>query len=365
MAIELVDELVFGAREAAWPLVRADLGLSYAEIGLLLAVPSAVSALVEPLIGLLADVWSRRALVVGGGLAFAAALALAAASRSFLPLLAAFAVLYPASGAFVSVAQASLMDAEPHARERNMVRWTLAGSVGALAGPAAVAAVALLGVGWRPLFAALAVASALLALAAVRLPLARTCVPFGEGIRGAVSALRRRAVLRWLVLLEASDLLLDVFLAYQALYLVDEAGLPRAAAALAISVSLGAGLTGSMLVLRLLTRVDGLRYLRWSAVLAAGLFAGFLVAPPWAKLAALVALALTTAGWYPVLKARLYGQLPGRSGAVLTLGSLFGLLGGAAPLAVGFLAERAGLGTALWLLLLAPAALLALVPKRA
>lgn len=28
LAIEFLDEFVFGAREAAWPLIRTDLGLS-------------------------------------------------------------------------------------------------------------------------------------------------------------------------------------------------------------------------------------------------------------------------------------------------------------------------------------------------
>jgi hypothetical protein len=42
LAIELLDELVFGAREAAWPAIRADLDLSYAQIGLLLSVPMCV-----------------------------------------------------------------------------------------------------------------------------------------------------------------------------------------------------------------------------------------------------------------------------------------------------------------------------------
>lgn len=33
LVIEFLDELVFGVGEAAWPLIRADLGLSYAQIG--------------------------------------------------------------------------------------------------------------------------------------------------------------------------------------------------------------------------------------------------------------------------------------------------------------------------------------------
>ena len=44
LAIELLDELVFGAREAAWPLIRTDLDLTYLQIGVLLSVPAAVAA---------------------------------------------------------------------------------------------------------------------------------------------------------------------------------------------------------------------------------------------------------------------------------------------------------------------------------
>ena len=41
LAIELLDEFVFGAREAAWPAIRDELDLSYVQIGLLLSVPTA------------------------------------------------------------------------------------------------------------------------------------------------------------------------------------------------------------------------------------------------------------------------------------------------------------------------------------
>ena len=69
------------------------------------------------------------------------------------------------------------------------------------------------------------------------------------------------------------------------------------------------------------------------------------------------------AGWYPVLQARLYDALGGASGLVLTVGTLFPLYA-VLPLAVAVIAERWGLTAALWPLLLAPAALLVLVPRR-
>ncbi|MDY6875650.1 MAG: hypothetical protein SWK90_05555 [Chloroflexota bacterium] len=76
LAIEFLDEFIFGAREAAWPLIRTDLGLSYAQIGLLLGLPGLVSSLIEPFLGILGDVWKRNVLILGGGVTFALALLL-------------------------------------------------------------------------------------------------------------------------------------------------------------------------------------------------------------------------------------------------------------------------------------------------
>jgi hypothetical protein len=42
LAIELLDEFVRAAREAAWPLIRTDLGLDSAQIGLPVSVPGGV-----------------------------------------------------------------------------------------------------------------------------------------------------------------------------------------------------------------------------------------------------------------------------------------------------------------------------------
>ena len=106
--IEFLDEFVFGAQEAAWPLIRTDLGLSYAQVGLLLGVPNVIGNLIEPVIGILGDVWRRRVLILGGGVVFALALLLTALSQSFSVLLVSFVFFYPASGAFVSLSQERL-----------------------------------------------------------------------------------------------------------------------------------------------------------------------------------------------------------------------------------------------------------------
>ena len=170
LAIEFLDEFVFGAREAAWPLIRNDLGLNYAQVGMLLSLPNVASNLIEPFLGILGDVWKRRVLILGGGVIFALAVLLSALSSSFLALLASFILFYPASGAFVSLSQAALMDTDPDRHEHNMARWTFAGSLGVVTGSLALGVATTVGLGWRGLFRLLAALSLIILTAAWRFP---------------------------------------------------------------------------------------------------------------------------------------------------------------------------------------------------
>ncbi len=74
LLIEFLDEFIFGAREAAWPIIKTDLNLTYIQIGLMLGIPGIFSSIVEPFLGILGDVWKRRSLILGGGLLYALAL---------------------------------------------------------------------------------------------------------------------------------------------------------------------------------------------------------------------------------------------------------------------------------------------------
>lgn len=373
LLIEFLDEFVFGAREAAWPLIRADLGLSYAQIGLLLGVPAVFSNLVEPLLAILGDVWRRRVLVLGGGGVFGGSLLLAALSQDVGALLMAFLCLYPASGAFVSLSQATLMDLDPPRREQNMARWTFAGSVGAVGGPLALAAAVGLGGSWRGLFVGFALLTFVVLAATWRVPHRGGAdgAPFNRrlivaGARRAFAALRRRAVWRWLILLECSDLLLDVLSGFLALYLVDVTATTPGQAATAVAVRTGVGLVGDLLLIPLLERVRGLSYLRVSAALELILFPALLLAPTFAgKIVLLGLISLFSAGWYAILQARLYAALPGQSGAALAAKNASGLVGGLIPLGLGLLAGQVGLQPVMWLLLAGPVALLVGLPRGA
>jgi FSR family fosmidomycin resistance protein-like MFS transporter len=366
LAVEFLDELAFGVREAAWPLIRDDLRLTYTQVGVILSVPVVFGNLVEPAVGILGDVWRRRVLILTGGVVYALAIVLFGLSPTFAVLLFASCASNPASGAFVGLSQATLMDAAPARRERNMARWTLAGSIGNSAGPAAVGLCVWAGLSWRWNF----VCVGALMLAAVALARRQafengathaegmTRAAFVEGVRGALRALRRRAVLRWLLLLKLGDFTYDVLRGFIALYFVDVVGAGEAGAALAVVVWTWVGLAGDFLLLPFLERVRGLSYLRVSTAVVSVLFPALLLAEGFAtKLALLGLLGFANAGWYAILKAKLYEELPGRSGTAMTLGNIFGLVGGLVPLALGAFAQRFGLGAMMWLLALGPLAL--------
>ena len=376
LVIEFLDELVFGAREAAWPLIRDDLQLTYLQVGFVLGIPGIFSSVLEPVIGILGDVWQRRTLILGGGIIYAVALLLVALSQNFYWLLLAICLLYPASGAFVSLSQAVLMDAEPDRHEQNMARWTFAESLGIVIGPLLLGGFILLGWSWRGLFGIFSLLTIGVLMWSWRnsalgeqIEVASnaqnlTFKSFWVGFVGALRALKRGEVLRWLILLQFADLMLDILHGFLALYFVDVAGAQPEQAALAVVVWTGAGLIGDFLLIPLLEFVAGLRYLRLSAILVLVIFPAFLLTDTWiGKLFLVGVLGLLNAGWYAIPKGQLYTAMPGQSGAVMTLNNIFGVIGALIPLGMGWLAALYGLNNAIWLVLLGPLVLIIGIPR--
>ncbi len=372
LLIEFLDELIYGISEAAWPLIRDDLHLNYVQIGLALSLPGFLANFIEPFLFTLADAWKRRAVILAGGIFFTLSLALTGISYSFLFLLSSYILFHPSSGAFVSISQASLMDLQPARREHNMARWTLAGSLGVFIGPILLSGAAFIGFGWRGMFLVLALLSIFILMYAWRhVPdnsITNDELPGFTDIlkqfKSTFVALKNWAVVRWLILLEFSDLMLDVLYGFLPLYFVDVAGFTPAQAALSVAVWTGVGLLGDFLLIPLVERVKGLDYLRISVVIELVLFPLFLLSSQaWLKLVIIGFMGFFNSGWYAILKANLFDSMHGQSGAVLTLDNVSGLFGKLIPFGIGLAAHNFGIGAAMWLLLAGPIALFIGLPR--
>lgn len=374
LLIEFFDELHYGVQSAALPSLRNDLGLTYTQAGILLGLPGLLGSIFEPVIMLLGDTWLRKRLMILGGSSLVGVVILLGTAQTFTVALFAMIISFLASGAFVTLSQATLMDLNPSREPQMMARWTLAGAIGNLAGPLLVAAVFTQGLSWRVSYWILAVPgfTLTLLLLASRLPHRRKH-PADEAQPGKVEisslliglwqAVRNVHLMRWLILLNFADLLLDVFLSYSALYFSDVVGLAPTQVAIVISGLMAAGLLANIVLIPILEKVDGRRLVRLTAFIVGMGYVAWLLTPwVWSKIVLALALRFLTLGWYEVLQGEAYAALPGRSGTVMAINSITGLLGSLLVWAVGWVAEHLGLQGAMWLLLSGPLSLILLIP---
>ncbi len=373
LLIEFLDELTYGISEAAWPFIRDDLNLNYVQIGLALSLPGILGNIIEPFIFTFADAWKRRVVLLTGGIFFIISLALTGISTSFLFLLSSYILFNPSSGALVGLSQASLMDLQPERREQNMARWTFAGSLGVVIGPILLSGAAYIGFGWRGMFLGLAcIAVLILFFVWKRIPADKTATEDIPGFRAILAqfkatfvAFKNWGIVRWLILLEFSDLMLDVLYGFLPLYFVDVAGFSPAQAALSVVVWTGVGLLGDFLLIPLVERMKGLDYLRISVIIELILFPLFLLSPQaWLKLTIIGMMGFFNAGWYAILKANLFESMHGQSGAALVLDNVSGLFGKLIPFGIGLAAQTFGIGSAMWILIAGPIALFIGLPRK-
>lgn len=379
LLIEFLDEFNYAIEGAALPSIRRDLGLTYAEVGLLLGLPHLLGSIIEPVIMLLGDTPLRKRLIAGGGLTVMLALLLIATARSFPALLVAVVVSYPASGAFVTLSQATLMDMNPGREPHMMARWALFGSLGNLIGPMILAAGFSLVLGWRWAFFVLAGLALLLTIqiwtrafpgqpsdSEITINNFKTGLP--ATARNLLSNLRvaltNRNLLRWTGLLLISDLLLDVYTSYLPLYFTDVAGATPAQASLLLSLGMVASLASDIVLIPLLERVPGRKVVRLSAAAGVILYPLWLLIPwLWGKIILLPVVKFVTLGWYSVLQGEAFASAPGRSGTVMAINSIASILGAVFPWVIGWSAGRVGLASAMWILLLGPLCLALFVPR--
>jgi FSR family fosmidomycin resistance protein-like MFS transporter len=375
LLIEYFDEFNYSIGNAALPAIRDNLGFTYVQVGLLLGLPGIVNTFIEPVLMLLGDTHYRKHIMLGGGMAIALSLLAIATAHNFTWVLLGMVIAFPASGAYVSLSQATLMDLNPGRQPQMMARWTVAGSLANLLGPLLLAGGFALGFGWRWAYFGMAGMCLLLVMITWRrqIPLhprlqqpGQPAHPMHDLLQGLWQGIRNPKLLRWMALLPISDLLLDVLTGYLPLYFTDVAGFTVAQASLMMSVLMLASLISNIVLIPILEKFPGRNVVRLSAGVTGALYAAWLLAPwLWAKIALIIVIKLVTLGWYEVLQGEAFATIPGRSGTVMAINSLFGLLAGGISFLVGWVAARAGLPAAMWILLAGPACLVLFVPRHA
>ncbi|MBB3086779.1 MFS transporter [Geodermatophilus sabuli] len=305
-----------------YALLFLDTGLTGAQVSALFAVWSVTGLLTEVPAGILADRWSRRGVVVLGGVLQAAGFAVWTAA----PATAAFAVgfvLWGVSSALVSgAAEALVYDgltavgaAGSYARVNG---WMTAAEL-LVQVPTAIAASALFAVGGYPLVGWVSVGVSLAAAAlALRLPEVRHAADDGEDevpLRQGLAETLRRPGLRLTVLavalLGGLDAMEEYFPVLAGGWGVPTAAVPFAVLAASLAGALGGALAG---------RAERLPDRALPALLVlAGLL--LLVSAGWARPAALVALSAAYGLYIAVLvvgEARLQHRITGPHRATVT-----------------------------------------------
>lgn len=344
----LADEsaifLPFGSLES----FRADLGLTYSQAGAVLAA-IAPGALAGGVFAAAADRYSRRVISAGGAFGFALALALFAFGGSFAVLAAGAFLMGMASTAMVDAAEVALVDLAGEDLRRYLARANLLATVGDLLGPALLAGALVLGLSWRAAFGVGAVAMTFYALALAGAPLpppARVAAGDDEGGRrpGLVAVLRDPAV--WVM--GAIGLLMVPFdeplVGFTVALLEQERGASPAVATVVAFI----GITGGVLAFTVLARrfeaVDDRRLLIGSVAAMAGGAVTIAVVPVLAVVA--VAGLVTAIGLSLAWLAVQHRSLLLRPGQVGTTKAVLGAIeatGAWLPVAVGVVADRAGL----------------------
>jgi predicted MFS family arabinose efflux permease len=338
--------------------IRADLGLSYAQAGVLLALLPAGGVLGTVLM-VAADFVSRRVLGAGGAFVFALSLLVFATGRSFIVLAVAAFMWGAASDAFVHATQLALAELAGDELDATLARTNLLGSLGELLGPVTLALAAAADLGWRPVFAAGGVLMLAYAgwLAAQRLPPPR---PDGSTPWSMARAVAKDARVLRLAAIWALSAALDApFLGFLIANLEETRRVSTAtAAALVVAVVTGGMATYAVLaVVRRPVSTRSRFVLGSSGLLVTTVV---MVGAPWTPVVALAGVGFGAAGalLWVALQATTYRLRPGQVGTTQAVISGLSTVSVTIPPLVGVAADRLGLGAAMWLFTLAPVGIL-------
>ncbi len=347
------DELMSGLPDVLMPTIQAQLGLSLTQVGLLRTLLDYVAAAVEPINGLLIDVWPRHWLMSFGALMLGLSIITIGIAPTFAILILGYVLFGFGSGPIAHTGDVVVVEAYPSAPDRAFARSTMIDTIGALLAPLLVTVFFWQGWPWHWLM----IGIGLLGLAYSGFifwnglpPPHNKHADSQEPMLKAVSqnvreVLNDRVAMRWLLLLFLLSLM-ELPALLKTLWLAQEVGMSQALIGLYIMAEMAVGILGlvaldiwrqrtsTQQVMRIVTPLVAVLYPLW--ILAPGILARFVLMVPMVFFFSML---------WPILRGNLLASVPGRAGSVTAVRSLLGLL----PLAVGFglLADQVGMTAAM------------------
>lgn len=366
--VALLEELSSGVPSSGAPDIEHGLALSHtATAAVLFTIPGVAAFCLDPVVFVLADRWGRAWLVRGGLAAMAIASVVAACAPGPITLTAAIAVWNIATGAAVSLGEATLIDQWPERRARTLARWSLMAMLGDFAAPLLFGGLVLLGVDARWRFA-FAIVGVLLVVLTVAMTLRPYPAPppsddedeptLWQALR---DALRDRVLIAWLFGMELCNLLDEILIVFATIRVRDELGGSPLWQSATVAAFVGGGTLGLILLDRLLIRWREHQLLIASGIACAACFLIWLASPTaWLSALLMFPVGLTTAPLYPLATAQAYARRPERSGIIVVASHMFAPFALALPGALGLIADRFGVPAALAVMVVQPIGLVVL-----
>jgi MFS family permease len=354
LSARFMDEVLSGLPEVLMPTMRAHFGLSYTQISLLSLALNYVAAIIEPINGLLIDLWKRPWLMAWGAAGIGLATMVMGAAPTFAILLLGFALYGLASGPLAHTADVVLVESYPEAPDRIYSRATILDTLGALISPLLVSLVFFLRLDWRWLMIGLGFSSLLYAVIILGTRFPSAVNRHRPAELGWVRALREslwavlgnRQAWSWLLFMFVLAVLESPF-HFTTVWLREQVGMSQALIGVYRVVEMAVSIVSLVFLERWLARMGYRRILLWTSFALLILYPIWLLTPGiWQRFLLSLPISFLFTFYWPIGKAQSLASVPGRGGTVTAIQSLLGLI--PLPLFFGLLAEATSLTSAMF-----------------
>lgn len=349
LAVDFFGEIVPGIPSISAPEIATDFAESPGLVaGWLLASANFLPVIVGPPILIMADRYSRKWLVSGSLVGMGLVCVTAGLSPKYWVLLLSLLLWGAVREIGVHLTEGTLSDMNPDVRERMMARWTLSGTIGDLTAPLFIFSLSLIGWGWREAFLTCGFLLIGYGIWIHRQKFPRKTalddeeeLSFLATIKAALSNSR---LLLWssaVILWELQD---KILVAFGSIYLQQSLDADLATRSAIFTALVVGVISGLVAIDFILSRIHPVKLLFITSATGALLYFIWLtISSPVLNGIILFLFGFTTAGFFPIIKSQSYRSMPGQSGAVNAVASLFTVFEIILPSVIGLVAYKFGL----------------------